>query len=105
MRIKRASRLPYSIALLKLRFSWEESMTRQVLIGLIAAGFLGINSYWVVQFGAISASVMDASLAIASIKSQNFTQEDGLDVWQEIARIQEQVAITGAQLDMHLDIH
>jgi len=105
MLIKPAQRLRYFIAPLKLRFSQEESMTRQVLIGLIAAGFLGINSYWVVQFGAISASVMDASLAIATLKSQNFTQEDGLGIWQEIARIQKQVAITGAKLDMHLDIH
>lgn len=79
-------------------------MTR-ILAALLAAGFLGINSYWMVQFGAVSVSILNSQLAIKAIESDRFKQEDGLAIWKEIARLQEQIAVTGAKLDMHLNIH
>lgn len=76
----------------------------KILAAVVAAGFLGVNSYWMVQFGAVSVSLLNAQLAIKAIESDRFKQDDGLAIWKEIARLQRQIAITGAQLDMHLKI-
>ncbi len=79
-------------------------MTKHVLISLLAAGFLSINSYWMVQISSANAAILNSQLAIKAIESDRFRQKDGLAIWKEIARIQQQVAVTGAQLDMHLKI-
>ncbi len=79
-------------------------MKPYIPLAILVAVMIPMFGYFANAIAGIQAEVVESRIEISRISSNRFTSADGLKVWQEIARLQEQIAVTAARVDMHLGI-